>query len=515
MKDTGKMVLAALLTCAVMYMGTTYAAEEAPAFQAALESGRVHQEAGRYDEARAEYEKALAVEGISPDQQGRALTGIGEVYIAQKKIQDGIVALRKARALAGISNETRIRANLLFGQTYLRYPWVLDQARDAFLEIADLPELTAEQKTAVRKGLVAAYMGLRQFGEARSMMTALASDPNLTPEEKPANQIAIGTTCFLEGEYAEARAELKKALGMEGVSDAQKADIQLKTALSYYEAGDHERAKPELEKVLSMPGADAPAFRSDGFGNYVASPARAAKLRLLKMEPAGQEDRPLAVLFIGSSLTIRGWMPLVVEQLSEFAPADRPRIMAGMYTRGGTGIEVFWEDGETRDTARGMIASMPWDMVVMETTSLRKSESNLKYAKLFSDFVRSKNMRLLFYESQVRRDDPYPDAHQKYHQDEVALAKTSESPLAPVVLAQLKYLEAVPNAEIGSFYSDWIHPSSKGMYMAAYCIYSAITGTSPVGLSHPDSVSAEDAKAMQEAAWTAVQEANPDLTPLD
>jgi len=51
--------------------------------------------------------------------------------------------------------------------------------------------------------------------------------------------------------------------------------------------------------------------------------------------------------------------------------------------------------------------------------------------------------------------------------------------------------------------------------MAAYCIYSAITGTSPVGLSHPDSVSAEDAKAMQEAAWTAVQEANPDLTPLD
>ena len=508
------MVRFALLVVFAM-TSETCQAQGMAGFADLLRAGQGHEEAGRYAEARAEYEKALAVENITPDQKGRALVGVGTAYIREKKIQKGIAALRKARGLEGISNETRIQANLLFGQTYLAYPWVLDQARDAFLEIMNLPEITPEQRTAVQKGLVKAYMGLRQFADARGVMTELTSDPNLKPEEKPTNQILIGTTCFLEGKYPEARAELTKAFEMKGVSDAQKADIQLKTALSYYEAGDYEQAKPELEKVLTMPGADAPSFRSDGLGSYVASPARAARLRLLKIEPAADNDQPIAVLFIGSSLTIRGYMPLVVERLSKSAPPDRPRIMAGMYTRGGTGIEVFWEDGETRDTARGMIASMPWDMVVMETTSLRKPESNLKYARLFSDFVRDKHMSLLFYESQVKRDDPYPDSHEKYHQNEVALARAAESHLAPVVLAQMKYLEAVPDAGIESFYADWIHPSSKGMQMAAYCIYSAITGTSPVGLSHPDSISAEDAQAMQEAAWAAVQEANPNLKLLE
>ena len=49
----------------------------------------------------------------------------------------------------------------------------------------------------------------------------------------------------------------------------------------------------------------------------------------------------------------------------------------------------------------------------------------------------------------------------------------------------------------------------------ACCIYAAVTGYSPVGLSHPKSISEEDTKTLQEVAWKAVRETNPDLKPLE
>jgi hypothetical protein len=231
------------------------------------------------------------------------------------------------------------------------------------------------------------------------------------------------------------------------------------------------------------------------------------------MNTSDAKEKYITVFFVGSSMTLRGYMPSVVEAVSASAPAGQPRIITGKYTRGGTGIEVFWADGDTSDTSRGMIAAEPWDFVVLETSVLRTAESNLKYAKLFCDLIRTRNIKPVIYESQVKQDAVYPSAHQKFHEDEVLLAKTVQSPMAPVVLAQMHYLEATPNAKIGIFYDDWIHPSEKSIYLTAYCIYSAITGYSPVGLLHPKSISDEDAKALQEAAWKAVREANPDLKP--
>jgi hypothetical protein len=317
----------------------------------------------------------------------------------------------------------------------------------------------------------------------------------------------------LEKKYPEARTELAEALAMEGVSDAQKAAIQLQIGLSYYEEKDFERARPELQKVLTMPGVGTAPTREDGMGNYIPSLTREASLRLRTMGSANERESVITVLFIGSSMTLRGYMFQLVEDLAAAAPVGRPRIMSAIYGRGGTGIEVFWEDGETADTARGRLASMPWDVVVLETSVLRAADSNLKYGRLFCDFARSKNIKPVIYESQVKQDAVYPGAHRKFHDDEMLLVKAVQAPLAPVVLAQMHYLEATPAEQIGTFYADWIHPSEKGSYLAAYCLYSTITGYSPVGLTHPESISKEDAKALQEAAWKAVQETNPDLKP--
>ena len=346
------------------------------------------------------------------------------------------------------------------------------------------------------------------------ILTAVAVAVYCAPtvsEEKPTSPRSLAETYMSEGKYSDARDELNKALKEKDLSDADKADIHLQIALSYYECGDYERAKPELEKVLTMPGAKRTQEREGGWANY--TPFREAKLRLVKMNPSEGKQETITALFIGSSMTLRGYMPSIVEQIAASAPAGRPRIMTAMYVRGGTAIEVFWEKGNARDTARGKMASVPWDVVVIETSPRRPVASNLKYGQLFCDLARSLKIKPVLYENHVTRDEPYPDAHQKYHDDEVMLSKTLQSPLAPVQLAEMYYIEANPNAQLGMFYADKVHPSEKGYHLAAYCIYSAITGYSPVGLYHPESIPDEDAKAMQEAAWKAVQDANPDLKP--
>jgi tetratricopeptide (TPR) repeat protein len=481
--------------------------------EAQIGIGLVYEAEKKGAETRVEFEKALAIEGITPEQTGQTLVKIGAALINDKKVQDGIVALDKARALKGISNQTRIQANLLYGQTYLAYPWVLQQAADAFTQIMDLPEITPGQKLAARKGLAQALMGLKKYSDARAVMKEIIASKELPEAEKPATQISIGTTCMLEGKFEEARTELARALSMEGVTDDDKVHIQLQIGLSYYDAGDLERARPELEKVLTMPRANAHQARNNGWDPYI--PAREANLRLKKLAPAGSREKTINVLFIGSSMTIRGWMPFKVEELSASAPTGMPRIVSANYIRGGTKIDVFWNDGDTRDTARARIASFPWDFVVLETFYTMKLEDLLKYGKLFGDFARSKNIKPVFYESQVAQAQPFPDSFRKFHADNMELKKSVNAPLAPVVLAELHYLEANPAAKLGLFYADWIHPSETGMYLASCCLYSAITGQSPVGLAHPKEISDEDAGKLQEAAWKAVREANPELKPLE
>lgn len=467
---------------------------------------------GKFTEARAAFEKALAVENITPGQTAEALLGLGRACIGAKKVQEGIAALDKARAMTNAPSPVLIQANLLYGETYLAYPWVLPQAKEAFERVLALPGITPDQTLAARRGIVKALMGMRQFAGARAVMAELAASAGLPPAEKAQTQMAIGTTLMLEGKFAEARTELVKALAMEGLTDDDKVHIQFQVALSYYDAGDFANARPELEKVLVMPRAGAHQARNNNWDPYF--PAREAKLRLAKMSPPAGGEKNLNVLFIGSSMTIRGWMPFEVEAISASAPTGTPRITSANFVRGGTKIDVFWNDGDTRDTARSRIASFPWDYVVLETFYNMKPEDLLKYGQLFCDFARGKNIKPVFYESQPAKAHSYPDGFRKFHEDNLRLKEAANARLAPVVLAQLHYLgpDATPE-QLGAFYDDWVHFSGRGKHLAACCIYAVLTGLSPVGLEHPKDIPDDEARKIQEAAWKAVREANPDLKP--
>ena len=297
---------------------------------------------------------------------------------------------------------------------------------------------------------------------------------------------------------------LATALAMEEISDADKADIQLHMAISYYDAQDYQRAKPELLKVLTMPGAGARCTKPGRDNAY--SPSREATLRLhlRKMVPA---DKPsITVLFIGSSMTMRGDMPFLLSALAASAPAGSPRIIPGLFARGGTAIDAFWNEGDTPDTARGVIAAEPWDAVVIETFYTMSQDDLMKYGTLFGNLIRSRNAQAVLYVSPAARTQPYPDAFRKFQDGVIALGRLQGMPVAPAVGAYVHFLGPAPTpAQFDVLYADWIHATEKGNYLIACCLYAALTGVSPVGLAHPGMSEAE-AKAFQEAAWRAFQD---------
>lgn len=462
-----------------------------------------------HSSARAAFEEALAIEGITPEQSAQTLLRIASGYVDEKKDQPAIAALEKALAHKGVSNRTRLEAHILLGQTLLKYPWVFSRAREVFNDILKSPEITPEQRIAAQTSQVTVLMGLKEHREARGIMELLAANETLTPSIRLNTRVSIGKTLMLERSFEAARIEFAKALAMPGVSDAIKADIQLQIGLSYYDAKDYERAKPELMKVLEMPGASVrPPW--DG-GRIFYLPAREAMLRLRLRHLIPDDKKVLKVLFIGSSHTLREDIPGLVTKLAESASADKPRIIAGDFVRMGTTINTFWDAGDAPDTARGVINAEPWDAVIFETFYNMKYEALLKYGTLFADQIRSRNARPILYESPIARASVYPDAYRQFHDNNVALATAVKAPLAPSVHAWMQFLGPHPTAEqFGTVYADWIHAAPKGAYLTACCIYSALTGCSPVGLAHPN-LSDADAAVLQKAAWKAFQESNPSL----
>ena len=460
--------------------------------------------------ARAEFEKALAIGEITPEQTGQAWLKIGAAYCVEYQWQPATVALEKVIALQGASPANKAEALLLIGgMTEGRGAEGWARSKAAWLRALAIPGIPSEQKTAAQKALVTALMGLRLFADARAVMKELLANETLPAPFRAATQASIGRTFLYERNLALAREEFLKALAVPGATDALKADMQLHTALTYYEAQDYARAKPELMKVLDMPGNDVRPPWDKGRMGYRPGREAMLRLRLRNLLPDGRT--PLKVLFIGSSHTIREDVPGLVMQLADSAPADRPRIVAGDFVRMGTGITTYWNDGDTPDTARGLIASEPWDAVVFETFYTVKYENMLKYATLFTDLIRSRNAKAVIYESPAARGASYPDVFRKFHDENVALSKALGIPVAPGVRAWLEYFGPKPTQEqFGTLYADWIHATPKGAYLNACCIYSALTGFSPVGLAHPG-LSDDEAAVFQQAAWKACLETNPDV----
>lgn len=223
--------------------------------------------------------------------------------------------------------------------------------------------------------------------------------------------------------------------------------------------------------------------------------------------------RPIRVLFVGNSQIFFNDLPTIVEAIADSAPAGRPRIKAERALAGGASLESHWNRGTDKGTPRARIAEEKWDYVVLQEIYNGKPESFNKHGRLFHELIQKNGARTVLL-STASINALYPKGFQGLHDMNLALAKELKVLVVPAGNAWLDYWGKTPTEEqrLTLYDKDKAHPGKKGSYIYACTLYAALTGQSPVGLTHripkwpEDTITAEEAKRFQEAAWRAHQE---------
>jgi hypothetical protein len=390
--------------------------------------------------------------------------------------------------------------------------WVkVRAASEALLQTPRLP--AGWRLEALRYGASAA-VELRAHPEAELLQRALVAEPGLGLLERERVRLALARSLWAQRAFAASRETLEQmAVGLSGMDFGEgqarrqlveelRAQKQLLLGKCLFEEGEGLGARLAFAQVAKMPGQPS-----------VSSPAREAACLLQREGGTGGPRRLQRVLFIGSSHTIRGNVPCLVEQIAASASPGRVRLVAGEQTRMGTGMRGHWSDGVAHDTARGRIAAGGWDTVVVETFYRTSREDLLELGRGYAEEVRRSGARLMIYETPVAKAIEYPDAYEAHHRTNVWLGERLGAAVAPCVKAWMGVLGGRPQpGALERLYADWIHASARGAYLSACCLYAALSGESPEGLwAPPDLFSEGEAREYQRCAWRAFEETRVEL----
>jgi hypothetical protein len=224
----------------------------------------------------------------------------------------------------------------------------------------------------------------------------------------------------------------------------------------------------------------------------------------------------IRVLFVGNSQTDFWNLPATVEALAKSAPGDRPRITVGKAIVNNTGLEGIWNSGYSFRTPRTKIQLGNWDYVVIQEAFAASGENFRNYALLFHELIKRKKAKTILFAT-ASINELYPDGFNQIYDMNLALSKELGVPLASGGYAWLKYWGTNPTLEdrLYLYADDRMHPGERGSYIYACTLYAAITGFSPIGLTHEiphftqGTITPEKAYAFQQAAWNQYLEDNP------
>jgi hypothetical protein len=370
---------------------------------------------------------------------------------------------------------------------------------------------TPVQKAAAHIGVGLAYEGEKKYSLARAEFEKALAIGGIAPEQAAQARFRVGADLYWERQYPSARAELSKVLAQDNAPAEWKAQSHIFIGRSWQREAKTTEAAAAYARVLAMPGASDKQVHE----------AR-LRLHLGKLLPA--DEGSVTVLFIGASHTQVWNIPQMVEVLAASAPAGCPRIISGEYLRGGTSIRKFWDEGDGPQTVRAVIAEDSWDFVVFECYPfLFGDEECADYAAKFAGLIRRGHGVPVLFDAPAFFRVPYPAKCRDNHDRNLKLARNLGLRIAPAGLAWINYLGPAPTPEqrMALYHPDAVHTSPKGAYMIACSIYSAITGCSPVGLTHvipsfsSSGISREEAMACQNASWKACQESKTGPGPVE
>jgi hypothetical protein len=180
------------------------------------------------------------------------------------------------------------------------------------------------------------------------------------------------------------------------------------------------------------------------------------------------------VLFIGNSYLYARDIPGIVQALADSAGGDK--LAVAMVAGPDMALVDHWNEG----TSRRAIALAGWEWVVLQQgpSSVEVNRDSLRLmTKLFNTDITKVNAKPALFSAwptQARRQD-FDRAIESY-----TLAAADVNGLfLPVASAWLAEWARQPDAAL---YSDGLHPSAEGAYLASLVIYSRLLGKTPKGL---------------------------------
>lgn len=192
----------------------------------------------------------------------------------------------------------------------------------------------------------------------------------------------------------------------------------------------------------------------------------------------------LKILFVGNSLIFTNDLPLV---LLAFLKARTDKLKTGIslehgfkfysVVQGGFRLEDHWN---YKIASQCINEGAPWDYVILQEQSVATADKSYdisRYAQLFAEEIRAVGAKVAWFAAWSYCNEPEANRTAALRQTE--LAAKLEATKMPAGECWTRSQEKNPGIRL---YTDAIHPSPEGTYLAACAFYAVLTGLSPVGL---------------------------------
>jgi hypothetical protein len=212
----------------------------------------------------------------------------------------------------------------------------------------------------------------------------------------------------------------------------------------------------------------------------------------------------LRILFIGNSYTYVNDLPTM---FSNLASSGNHLVETGMLAQGGLTLEEHVSDPNTSTT----LDSQTWNFVILQEQSEIPAFEQSRIASMYPaarqlvNSIRAQFAKPIFFLTWGHKDGMpdygFPDFTSMQTQITLGyrtIANQLAVQIAPIGVAWAEVTKRSPGLDL--WQADGSHPTLNGTYLAACVLYAVIFRDSPVGLSHPTQVSADNARFLQTIA---------------
>ena len=207
-------------------------------------------------------------------------------------------------------------------------------------------------------------------------------------------------------------------------------------------------------------------------------------------------DSTINVLFIGNSKTYVNDVPALFSNLSN---SLGKKVYVGSCTKGGKPLNAFIDEKDLNSSFVNKVKERKWDYVVLQ----EQTETSLSSASVKSgtsriiDYIKNncnKDIKVIYKAWGIYNDFNKEQYNQAIQSFEEARSQNAGN-IAYIANALLKCHDVHPTINL---YTDRVHATMEGSYLATCCVYSAIFGEATEGASYTSTCSADIARLLQQ-----------------